>query len=135
MKELRQVAADVPDYPQILYFYQGSVDDGEAFFQRLWPEARAVSDRSKTFYAAFGLERAGFKEMFGPEVLACGIRAARNGSYGGKPVGDTRLMPGAFLVHGNEVLWAHDYRHIADHPDFAQVAQVANETLAARTST
>ena len=122
MKELRRVAAASAGHPPVLFFYQGSVEDGEEFFQRLWPEARAVSDKAKSFYAAFGLERAGFKEMFSPEVLACGLRAAKNGSYGGKPVGDTRMMPGVFLVDGNQILWAHEYRHIADHPEFDNMA-------------
>ena len=125
MKELRQTVATAPNYVDILFFYQGSVEDGEDFFQRFWPEARAVSDLSRTFYVAFGLERAGIRQMFGPEVVACGIRAAKNGSYAGKPVGDTRMMPGAFLVQGERVLWQHNYRHIADHPDFAQLPDAA----------
>lgn len=123
MKELRKTVEAVPAYPPILFFYQGSVADGEAFFQRLWPEARAVSDTNKTLYSAFGLERAGLKQMFSPEVVACSLQAAKNGSYGGKPVGDTRMMPGAFLVRGPNIVWTHTYRHIADHPDFHAIAQ------------
>jgi hypothetical protein len=123
VKELREVAMANPAYPPILFFYMGDVDEGEAFFQRFWPEARAVSDPEKQFYAAFGLERAGFKEMFNPELVACGLRAAKNGSYGGKPVGDPRMMPGAFLVVGSQILWEHNYRHIADHPEFHHITE------------
>jgi hypothetical protein len=119
--DLRQVVAGLQTYPDILFFYQGSEADGVEFFTRFWPEARAVSDMSKTFYSAFGLERAGFGEMFSPEVLACGLRAAQKGAFAGKPVGDTRMMPGVLMVRDGEILWQHDYRHIADHPDFANM--------------
>ena len=121
MKELRQVAEADASYPDILFFYQGSVEDGADFFKRLWPEARAASDPERRLYAAFGLERGGIKELFGPEVVACSIRAATKGIVGGVPVGDTRMMPGAFLVRDNQILWQHNYRHIADHPDFARI--------------
>lgn len=125
MKELRQVAEADASYPDILFVYQGSVEDGADFFNRLWPEARAASDPERELYAAFGLERGGIKELFGAEVVACGIRAARKGSFVGTPVGDTRMMPGAFLVQANQILWQHNYRHIADHPDFAKIPALA----------
>ena len=108
----------MPTYPEILFFHQGTVDEGEAFFQRFWPEARAVSDKSKRFFNAFGLVRGGFKELFGPETFISGVRAALKGASIGKPVGDVRLMPGAFLVQNERFLWRHDYQHIGDHPNF-----------------
>ena len=117
------VAQDAATAPDILLVYQGSVEDGREFFQRFWPEARAVSDTTKQFYQAFGLERASLKQMFGPEVVACGLRAAAKGSVAGTPVGDTRMMPGAFLVKDSEILWEHNYRHIADHPNFDMIAE------------
>lgn len=117
--------ADAPDYPELLFFYQGSIEDGEAFFRRLWPEARAVSDLPLKFYDAFGVERGGLREMFGPEVWACGVRAARKGSFIGAPVGDPWIMPGLFLVRDEQVLWRHAFRHAGDHPDFAQIPQLA----------
>jgi len=129
VKDLRQVVDAVDDYPDILFFYQGNVGDGEEFFQRYWPEARAVSDRSRQYYAAFGLERAGLKQLFGPEVVACGLRAASNGTVGGKPVGDTRMMPGAFLVNEDQILWQHNYRHIGDHPDFAEISNLTGRHM------
>ncbi|MFN2200569.1 MAG: AhpC/TSA family protein [Caldilineaceae bacterium] len=134
MKELRKVFTTNAYDLKILFVYQGTVDQGNVFFQQLWPEARAVSDPSKYLYQAFGLERASLREIIGPEVAACGIRAMKNGSFGGRPVGDTRMMPGAFLVDGEEILWRHDYRHIADHPDFEQVVSNTAKNGAGRNS-
>lgn len=107
-------------YPPILFFYQGSVEDGAAFFERLWPEARAVSDLPLTFYKPLGIERGGVREMFGPEVWACGVRAASKGHLIGAPIGDPWLMPGLFLVDsGGRIMWRHTYRHAGDHPVWA----------------
>lgn len=112
-------------YPDVLLFYQGSLEDGAAFFRRLWPEARAVSDLPQKFYTACGIQRGGMKEMFGPEVWACGVRAAAKGHFIGAPVGDPWLMPGLFLVDGAQIVWRHDFRHAGDHPDFAAIPRLA----------
>lgn len=118
---MRKLSSSLPQFPDILFVHQGNVKEGEAFFQRFWPEARAVSDNSKTLFTAFGLVRGGVKELFGPKAFLSGIRATLNGSYGGKPTGDVRLMPGAFLVQSEQIVWEHNYRHIGDHPNFAQL--------------
>lgn len=122
VEDIRQLAATNPGYPPVLFFYQGSVAEGKRFFARHWPEARAVADAGKTFYRAFGIERGGVKEMLGPEVWACGLRAASKGHTGGLPVGDPWMMPGAFLVQGDQIIWRHAFRHAGDHPDFAHLA-------------
>lgn len=121
VRDLRQVAANDPAYPPILFVYQGSVADGQAFFARFWPEARAIADTPRTFYHAFGIQRGGMWEMLGPEVWACGLRAASKGNTGGFPVGDPWVMPGLFLVAGDTILWQHTFRHAGDHPDFASI--------------
>ena len=108
----------------------GSVAEGEAFFAKAWPEARAVSDPSKTFYKAFELERASLGEVFGPGAAACAIRAAAKGHVGGKAVGDPWQMPGLFLVKGAEVFWSHDFAHIGDHPDLTLLPQLVARRVA-----
>lgn len=117
------ITQQTPNYPEILFFYQGSVADGAAFFRRLWPEARAVADLAQTFYQAFGIQRGGMREMFGADVWACGVRAVAKGSFIGAPVGDPWMMPGLFLVREQQIVWHHQFRHAGDHPDFAQIAQ------------
>lgn len=121
MQDLRQTVERTPDYPAVLFFYQGSIAEGTAFFERLWPEARAVSDTPKYFYNALGLKRGGMRQMFGPDVIACGVRAGAKGHTVGAPVGDPWQMPGLFLVKGDSILWQHDFSHAGDHPDWAKI--------------
>lgn len=117
------------DYPPVLFFYQGSVEDGEGFFARFWSGTRAVADLPKTFYAAFRLERGRMRQMLGPEVAVCGVRAAKKGHTMGKPVGDTRQMPGVFLVQGGEIVWQYKARHAGDHPDWAAIPQALRRAM------
>lgn len=71
------------------------------------------------------------KEMFGPEVWACGVRATLKGSFIGRPVGDPWTMPGLFLVQGDKILWRRDFRHAGDHPDWSAIPQVATAVTGA----
>ncbi len=124
MQDLREIAGRDPNYPPVILFFQGTVEDGHAFFRKLWPEARAIADLPRVFYDSFGIRRGGMKEMFGPDVWACGLRAARKGHFIGTPVGDPWIMPGLFLVQGEQILWQHDYQHAGDHPDFAALSNL-----------
>ncbi len=119
------MANATPSYPPVLFFHHGTADQGAAFFGRSWPEARVVSDATKQFYTAFGLFRGTLSQLFGPGAFMRGRQAALRGHGIGRPVGDPLLMPGAFLVQKDRVLWAHPYRHVGDHPDFAQVMACA----------
>jgi hypothetical protein len=119
--ELRKAAEADPDYPPVLLVHQGTAAEGAAFFATFWPEARAVSDEENVLYPAFGVDRAGFLQIFGPGAAACSLRAAAKGYLPGKTVGDPWLLPGLFLVRGERVLWQHDFAHIGDHPDFARL--------------
>ncbi|MBK8797331.1 MAG: hypothetical protein IPM07_13700 [Anaerolineales bacterium] len=130
VKDFRTLSASMADYPPLLFVYMGSVEEGEAFFASAWPEARAVSDPAKQLYAAFDLKRGSIGEVFGPEVIACGLRAGAKGHLIGKPVGDPWQMPGLFLVQGPDVLWSHDFAHIGDHPDFTVMPQLVADLSA-----
>ena len=122
VEDLRLISQSDPTYPPILFIFQGSVTEGKRFFDGLWPEARAVSDTPKLLYDAMGIERGGLKEMFGPQVFACGFRAARKGHIIGKPVGDPWEMPGMFLMNqAGTILWQHDFSHAGDHPNFKEI--------------
>jgi len=121
VRDLRQIAQDQPDYPSIVFFCQGTLEEGRTFFEQYWPQARAIVDTSKTFYTALGLRRATWGEMVGIQVWTCSFRAMSKGNFMGKAVGDPWIMPGVFLVHSGEVLWCHRFLHQGDHPDWSKI--------------
>ena len=129
--DLRRCQHDDPQYPRVLFVYQGSLSDGAAFFASLWPEAQAIADPEKQLYQAFGITQGAWAQMFGAPVWACGWRAARKGHSIGAPVGDPWTMPGLFLLQGDRLYWQHSFAHAGDHPDFAQLPQYLPQYLTA----
>ena len=89
----------------------GSPEDGKAFLDARWPEARAVSDENKSLYEGFGLSRASLGQLFGPRAFWAGLRSTMKGHGIGKPVGDVVQMSGWFLVQERRILWRHVHEH------------------------
>ncbi len=123
--DLRRTVDADPAYPPVVLVHLGAVADGEAFFGKYDPEARAIADPAEGLFKAFGLGRARLAQLLGPEVIACGLRATLKGHGAGKPVGDPWILPGLFLVEGDRILWDHRARHAGDHPDFAGIPRLA----------
>jgi len=118
--ELR-AASEAADFPPLLFFFQGTPTEGRAFLRRDWPTVRAVADPGLRFYEAFGVERTGWTSMLRPDLWAAERRARAKGFRQGERSGDIWRMPGIFLVRGGRILWAHEFRHAGDLPDFAAV--------------
>jgi hypothetical protein len=125
---LREATLRDPNYPAVLFFFQGSPTEGRAFMRRDWPEVRAIADPEAHFYEGMGIGRAGIMQMFHPGVVPALLRARAQGLLdepGERGAGDERRMPGMFLVRGAEIVWSHRARHQADHPPFARIPELA----------
>ncbi|MEM9178039.1 MAG: SelL-related redox protein [Myxococcota bacterium] len=123
--DLRAASEANPDYPDVLFFFQGSATEGRAFLRRYWPEARAVADPELAFYERFGIRRATFLEALGPSVvIGARRRAQAKGHESGPREGDIWRMPGIFAVADKKIVWAHHPKHAADHPDFPGIPAI-----------
>ena len=129
--DLRALCEADEGFPRPLFFFQGSPAEGRAFLRRTWPTARAVSDPNAELYDGFGVGRGGLMKMFGPGVWSGRSRAATKGHSNGERVGDVWRMPGVFIARGASLVWAHEYAHAADHPDFGRLGEVAAQALGA----
>jgi hypothetical protein len=63
-------------------------------------------------------------KALGPAVWLAKSRAEAKGHRNGERSGDIWRMPGAFLTRDDEILWAHEYRHAADLPDYRAIREV-----------
>ena len=111
----------------MLFFALGTPEECRAFFDKLDPEASAVTDPEASFYEAFGLQQGGASSFLAPGVFTAGLRAVMKGNLVGKPVGDVKRMPGEFLVSDGAIAWKHIADHIGDHPDLRDVVRRARE--------
>ncbi|MER3420120.1 MAG: hypothetical protein C4290_06170, partial [Chloroflexota bacterium] len=76
-----------------------------------------LADPRREGYRAFALRRGGPAELVGPAVLLRYAQAALKGHLGGVPMGDTRLLPGTFIIdREGTVRYARYARHAGDHP-------------------
>jgi hypothetical protein len=121
--DLRKLVEEREDFPRVLFVAEAGTVETRAFLRRYWPAARSVSDPHGVLYDAFGVGR-GFLKTFGIGVFVARRRATAKGHEGGEVDGDVLRMPGVFLMRGEEVVWSHRFRHMADHPDFADLPTV-----------
>lgn len=119
---MRAIAERDSDLPSILFVYPASIEEGKAFFDEFWPEARAVSDPTGKIFSLMDVSRAGLRQLFGPEVWVKAMQARRKGYRQRRIVGNPWLLPGMFLVRNNEVLWQWRFENIGDHPEFDQLS-------------
>jgi len=110
--------------------HQGSVEQGEELLAKRWPDAVAVADPGLKLYSALSIRRGRWSEVLSPRAWGPAIRAMLKGHVVGVPVGDTRVFPGIFLVHGDRVLWRHDFAHTGDHPSEEQLVAAVEASLA-----
>ncbi len=120
--ELRRETESTPDFPPLLFFFQGGTTEGRAFLRRDWPSVRAVADAGLRFYEAFGVERMGWLGLLRPGLWQAEGRAKAKGFSQGERSGDIWRLPGVFLVRGDRILWTHEFQHAGDLPDFGAVA-------------
>ena len=123
--DLRKLSEQDASFPSVLFFSQGSSTEARVFLNRFWSTARSISDLELEFYEAFDVKQGSFLQALGPGVLRARRRALEKGHENGPRDGDIWRMPGAFLVRGSEILWRHEFRHSADHPDFDQVPRIS----------
>ncbi|HTJ79933.1 MAG TPA: SelL-related redox protein [Rariglobus sp.] len=120
VRDVRREAEANPDYPPVIFFFQGTVAQGAEFFGKFYPEAVAVEDSTLTFYRAFGLKGGSAGQLLGLRAVGAALRALAKGNFVGRWVGDVTVMPGVFAVAADgRVIWSYAAAHAGDHPDFA----------------
>ena len=87
-------------------------------------ELECLGDPDREGYDAVGLERGGMKELASPKVAIRALGAAAKGSVAGKPEGDTRQMPGTFVVGSDgRLVYAHYNEDQSDNPPTEEVLE------------
>jgi len=80
------------------------------------------ADPERMLYRALELKRGRFVQLFGPRVILAGVRAALRGHGVGRLEGDGFQMPGAFVLHRDQVLRAYRHETAGDRPDLQEFA-------------
>jgi len=83
-----------------------------------------------SIHAAWGLGRATAGSMLDPGLVAAGARALLGGNIQSKPTGDSRQLPGMFIVdQQGSVRWARPGRHSGDNPTNEELLEAIDAVL------
>lgn len=121
VSEFADVVHDRPDYPRVVFVYQGSSDQGSMFFDPLFADAVAIADPDRRLFDAFGVERGGLREMFGLRTSAAGFRATLRGHMVNRTIGDPWTLPTIVAIRSGHVIGEFRGRHAGDHPDLTRL--------------
>ncbi|MEM9884313.1 MAG: SelL-related redox protein [Bacteroidota bacterium] len=83
-----------------------------------------VSDPSCLYYAAFGLTKGNFTQLFGLKSWVRGFQAGvLNGHLVGAQLGDGFQMPGVFVISNGQVQNSFIHKIASDRPDYESLVE------------
>ena len=87
-------------------------------------ELESVSDPSCDIYAAFGLLKGTFKQLFGLRSWIRGFDAGVMQGHGvGVMLGDGFQMPGVFLLKNGKIVSEYIHKFASDRPDYEALTE------------
>lgn len=105
-----------------MFVHLATEDLAKPFFEKFgMGDVDRISDPDGALYEAFGLDRAGLREILSPSVWFRGVKSILGHGLG-VPRGDTLRMPGAFLVNQGKVAKSYFHQTIAARPDMKRFA-------------
>ena len=109
----------------IVLIHMASEEEAAPFMEHYGlDDVPRISDPSQQLYRAARLNRGSLMQLFGPKVWLRGLFGGRLREHGiGRFLGDGFQMPGAFVIHHGEVLYAFRHRSAADRPDYLELAR------------
>lgn len=109
----------------------GEPEEATEFCGPRAPGVICLSDTQQKAYQTYGLGRAGFMEASGPGVWKASVDLIKGGHTLGVPMGDTRQMPGVFVIdRGGRVLLPYYSKNVGDYPKPEQILGALAPVLA-----
>ena len=126
MDELSQKRQELAEAgTELIFVHMSENDVAETYFKKFKLSGVAhVSDPDCRYYAAFGLVKGSFTQLFGLQTWIRGFsNKARYGNEMGKHLGDSFQMPGAFMLHEGELKDQHIHKMASDIPDYDKLIE------------
>ena len=115
--------------PRLAFVHLGTEDKARAFFLPYGlVDVPRFADPEGRLYQTFGLMRARLGQYLNSESLFRMVMAWMSGHFVGLPAGDVERMPGAFLLHGNQIRKAFRHKLVSDRPDYLSLASAPSST-------
>ena len=111
---------------KIVFVHMTDYKIAERYFNRYeLGGAVHVSDPACQYYAAFGLVKGNFNQLFGLQSWIRGFQAGVGNMHGisYKQLGDGFQMPGIFVLHEGEIKEAFIHKLSHDRPDYQALVE------------
>lgn len=110
---------------QIVFVHMTDDEIADRYFQRYdLAGAEHVSDPDCRYYAAFGLMKGTFNQLFGLQSWIRGFSAGVLTGHGiGPQLGDGFQMPGVFVLHKGTIVESFIHKLASDRPDYVHLIQ------------
>jgi hypothetical protein len=110
---------------KVVFVHMAEDDIADRYFERYnLNGAVHVSDPACRFYAAFGLVKGNFTQLFGLKSWIRGFQAGVLEGHGvGGQLGDGFQMPGIFIIHEGKVIDSFIHRLASDRPDYVKLSE------------
>jgi len=103
-----------PDLPVFFVCMEPPVE-ARKFQSKMKSPHRFISDPARILYSAFGIKRAGFRQIVNFKAAKVAIKAALKGQFQGLPTADSQQLSGAVLLDsGREVVWSRAAADVSD---------------------
>ncbi len=129
----REALADISDIREtiegmglkIVFVHMSDTAAAEPYFQSYGLHGAAhISDPMCQFYAAFGLVKGSFRQLYGLRSWIRGFQSVViEGNGYGAEMGDASQMPGIFIIHDGKVLGSFIHKFSSDRPDYLELAK------------
>ena len=113
---------------QIVAVGQGEPKHIVRYCHKIVPGVDCLVRDDTTAYRAYGIHRAGLKNLLSLDIAKAGLRAAMNGHMQGETTGDTAMNPATFIVGVNGLIqYTYYSAHPGDHPQIEALVKVAQQ--------
>ncbi len=120
---IQDLRAEAEPDQRVVLVHQSTEAEFDRTLAHLWPAAERVSDPDARWYAAAGVRRGGWREMFGWRSWRAGVPAFLRGNrIGWKGAADGWTLPTAIRLRDGAVVAEHRGRHAGDQPRLAELA-------------
>lgn len=110
---------------KIVFVHMADDETADRYFNRYNLEGvDHISDADCEFYAALGLVKGNFRQLFGLTSWIRGFEAGILEGHGiGKQMGDGFQMPGVFIVQGGKIREHYIHKLSSDKPNYEKLAE------------
>ena len=109
---------------KIVFVHMSTNEIADRYFDRYnLKNADHISDPECKYYAAFGLVKGNFTQLFGLQTWFRGFSAGVLDGHGvGAQLGDGFQMPGVFVITNGAIRESYIHRMASDRPDYEELA-------------